>query len=453
MRTRGEMFKYQEKAAREIVRRNKLAVFLEPGYGKTIITLTALLDAKVHRTLVIAPASVVKTVWLREAAAWEHTRHLRVRPLVGTPSKRKAYLGVQNDIEVVSYENLVWLSDQCDLYLRYGAVVFDELSKMKAPGTKRFKRAKAALEKIPVRVGLTGTPVGNHLLDIWGEMYMVAGEKPLGPTFSGFRSRFFYPTAQTPQGIPVGWVPFATTEKSVHDLIRPHAYVLPPQKEVRIPPVKVNAIPVEMPTHTVALQRKLVDELHLKLRDGVDIEALQASTLATKLRQFASGAVYYGQEPTHPDAMKPRWEPVHEAKLDALEELLDELQGEPLLVFNWYQHEAERIRLRFKHAVDIHTHGAIDAWNARKVELLLAHPASAGHGLNLQHGGHNICWFTLPWSWELWRQANARQARTGQTSPVVTAHVLECGDADKLVLGALTRKGGVEKRLLEGLTG
>ena len=447
MRDLTDLFAFQAKAVLQAVKKGRTAIFLEPGYGKTAIALTALWQARTLPALVVAPARVVEQdVWGLEATKWSHLDHLNVVSIHGTKRGRKFRLDVGADVEVISYENLVWLTDTVDLDKRYSAIIFDELSKMKTAGSKRSRRMKTAGASIPFRLGLTGTPVGNHLLDLWGEMYMVAGEHALGRTFTGYRSRFFYPRS-TVNGIPVNWTLLPGVEGTIHELVKPFSFVLPPQKEVKLPEVIVNKLPVTMPHKATVEQMELVRELRVKLDGGADLIALQASAMAMKLRQFASGAVYTNK-PNDP----PVWSFVHGGKMDALSDLIEELQGEPLLVFYWFQHELERLK-RLPGVATLDDKGAMDAWNARKLPVLLAHPQSAGHGLNLQAGGHNVCWFTLPWSWELWRQANGRLARTGQTSPVVQAHVLECGEADRLVLAALTQKGTTEKKLLAALTG
>lgn len=443
MRPLSALFPYQSGATAEVVARRQIAVLLEPGLGKTVITLSALAQARALPALVVAPASIVRSVWPREASAWKHLSKLRVVPLVGTPAVRAARLAQPADVYVVSYELLPWLTRTVEPS-RFKAIVFDELSKMKAPGTQRFKSMRKWSAPIPFRVGLTGTPVGNHLLDLWGEMYMVAGEKPLGPNFYGYRARYFYPAAIV-RNIPVNWTPFEHSERKIHEAVKPWTYVLPPQREVTIPPVRVNEIPVEMPAEISAQAKELTAKLHTQLADGVELEAIARSTLAVKLRQFASGAVYT-------DTKEHRWTELHDAKLSALRDLAEELQGEPLLVFYWYNHELSRLKRNFPEAVAFDGSPAlIDRWNGRKIEMLLCHPQSAAHGLNLQHGGHNICWFALPWSWELWKQGNGREARTGQKAPWVNAHVLLCGEADALVLSALNRKGDTERNLLEGV--
>ena len=443
MRDGNALFRYQRATAGKIMEKRRLAVLLPIGYGKTAAVLTALKEIDQWPVLVVAPARVAKRVWADEADEWDHLSDLQVTSIHGTPGQRSNKLTWDNHVECISYENLLWLSEAVDIDKRYKAIVFDELSKMKNPGAKRFRRMRARCMKVPIRIGLTGTPVGNNLLDLWGEMYMVGGEGPLGPTYSQYRDRYF----EAQDYFQREWtVKSKKMEAEIHHRVAPWCYVLPPQPEVKIPPVIVNRVDLEVPQAVEAMTKHLERELFVTLESGVEMEALSASTVAGKLRQIASGAVY-------PVSNEGAWETVHEEKIHALSDIVDELQGEPLLVFYWFKHEAERIKAAIPGVVTIDEKGAIDRWNRREVKVLLCHPQSAGHGLNLQPGGSTVCWFTLPWSHELWLQANGRLARTGQKAPVVMAHVLTFGEMDRYVLQILADKAGTEKRLLDTLLG
>jgi SNF2 family DNA or RNA helicase len=445
MRPESALFAHQRGMIQALVDHAQHALLVNVGYGKTAAVLTALLHRGEWPALVVAPQRVAKRVWSEEAAQWLHLRELQVTSIHGTPSQRVKRLGWDNHVECISYENYLWLTETVDVDRRYRAIIFDELSKMKAPGTKRFRRMRARGMKIPIRIGLTGTPVPNHLLDLWGEMFAVAGEKPLGATFSGFRERYFHAVDYYQRDWQLMRPEYAG---EIHRRVKPFTYVVPASTAaVKMPTLVVNPIVLDYPERAKELGQALEKDLFMKLDSGVEIEALSASTVAGKLQQLASGAVYL--QPNHPE-----WEEVHDEKLAALEDLVDELQGEPVLVFHWFKHEVERIKKRLgKKVVTIDEKGAIDRWNRREVEVLLAHPASAGHGLNLQHGGHNAAWFTLPWSHELWTQGNGRLVRPGQASPVVMAHVLKCGPADGRVADALTGKAKVEQDLFDTLLG
>lgn len=440
--------------ARRLVEGRQVACFLEPGQGKTALTLTALKDLDWPRTLVLAPALVADTVWHAEAALWPHLANALIAPCTGGPEARTNIIRGPADVVVMSYENLPWLLTTFgDPSKLFQCIVFDELSKMKHAGSGRFSRLRTHLHKIPYRFGLTGTPVGNHLIDIWGEMFAIADAKPLGPSFAGFQHEHFTPVAWN-QYVVTKWATRPGAEASIHRRIKPWAFTMPPEK-VAMPELRVNILPVRLPPAVETAAAELRTELATKLATGEDLYAFSAATAAMKVRQLASGAVYIDQ-PTilgEPAPLGPKkWVSVHGAKMQALEELVSELQGEPLLIFYWFRHEKERLLAHFKGlARDIHEVGILEKWNQRKVEILLAHPASAGHGLNLQHGGHNICWFTLPWSLELWKQGNGREVRRGQPNPWVAAHVLLAGAVDEMVLQVLASKAGVEDRLLAAM--
>lgn len=450
LRSRSSLFPYQEQAVRLMVERQQMAALLKMGLGKTAITLTALRDLGARRTLVLAPAQVVKRdVWGREARAWDHCACFDVAPLVGTPKQRQRAIALARHtarptLDVCSYENAIWLSDAVDLGRHYDAIVFDELSRMKSPGTARFRRLRARSMAIPIRFGLTGSPVGNRLLDLWGEMFMVANEKPLGPTFTAYRARYFVPEGRDPR-FAVWHLRDEAAAKEIHQRVAPYSFSLDERLAAeRLPEVRVNPIDLELPKEVRALEAQLASECRAHLASGAELRALSASTLAGKVRQLASGAVY-----TTPEGED--WEEVHAVKVDALREVLEEQQGEPVLCFFWFRHELERLKRAFPEAREVREHGALDAWDRREVPLMLAHPQSAGHGLNLQAGGSTVVWLTLPWSHELWEQGNGRLARPGQRAPVVTAHVLLAGDADSAVYSVLGEKGDVQGALMESV--
>lgn len=442
MRSRSELFNHQLRTIEKIKEARQVGAFIPMGRGKTASALTAVLDLGVKSTLVVAPAMVVAArVWDREREVWDHLHRLKVVTLDGIPERRRWRLeNLGADINVISYDLFPWLTDQLDLGTRYDAIIFDELSKMKTPGSTRFKRMRTRSMEIPIRIGLTGTPKGNHLADLWGEMFAVAGEKPLGPSKVQFMMQYF-------TAIPVSehvatWVPNYGASDIIHEKIKPWAFTLKDDGSVKIPPVRVNPIRVQVDKAVAKLSEDLASEMRVWLKSGAELIALSSGTRAAKVRQMAGGAVYIDNG---------SWEHVHDHKLDAVQEVLDEQQGDPVLLFYWYKHELERLKARFPQAREVNAE-SIDAWNRGEVELLLAHPASAGHGLNLQHGGSHVLWFTLPWSWELFSQACARLARPGQTAAEVMAHVLLAGEVDEVVLSVLREKEEEERRLLEAVT-
>lgn len=435
LRPRSSLFKYQaEKAVPRMVEGRQVAAFVPVGLGKTISAATALVDLGMPKTLVVAPARVARRVWWEELRQWEHTKDVRVTNLVGTPEQRIIRLSHHSEIEVVSYENFAWLSDTVELNSRYGAVVFDELDKMKTPGSTRFKRMRMRSMGIPIRFGLTGTPVGNHYRNLWGEMFAVAGEKPLGPSKVLYDMQYF--TAYEIDEYVKGWSINYGAAQLIHERIKPWAFSLDASDAPPMPEVRFNPIHVDLPKSVRDLSDELARELRVQLASGADLIALSSSTRATKVRQMAGGAVYLADG---------SWEDIHSEKLDALGDIIEELQGEPVLVFYWFKHERERLLKRFPQAREI-SEKNIEAWNKREIEVMLAHPASAGHGLNLQFGGHNIVWYTLPWSWIFFSQSNGRLPRPGQSSPFVISHVLLAGDGDLAVYEFLLQEAAQAQR-------
>jgi SNF2 family DNA or RNA helicase len=450
VRPRSALFPDQQEAASVLATRRLQALFNEPGRGKTATILTALHDLGRPRALVLAPARVADTVWAPEAALWEHLADMPVAHATGDSFQRvRAMTDRTNRVVTLSYENFPWLLSVLDVRKFFDAIVFDELSRMKNVDTVKFKRFRSAVRDLAIRFGMTGTPVGNHLIDIWGEMYMVAGDKPLGPTKGEFVSRYFAPAAKL-NGRVISWKPHGYAQAEIERRIKPYAFTQKPTVSMGTE-LRVNPIHVTLPPLVEEMSDALADELHAQLESGTTLEAFSKATATVKVRQICGGAVYV-ETPTELGEAPPRvkkWEFVHGMKIQALEELVGELQGEPLLVFYWFQHEKERILAHFKgKAVELDSSERIKSWNRKEIEILLAHPASAGHGLNLQHGGHNICWFTLPYSLEMWKQANGREVRHGQKSPWVTAHILMAGKSDAYVLGLLHRKAAVEDALL-----
>lgn len=447
MRSAKDLMPHQRAAIERNVAARRQANLLKMGLGKTAIALFSLTGMReVRRTLVTAPAMVVeRDVWGREAREWRELRRLRVQPLVGTAKRRGYLLEQPADVDVVSYENLKWLQAEVGRFEdRYDAVVFDELSKLKHAGSQRFKKLRHFSMDVPVRLGLTGSPVGNHLLDLWGEMFMVAGAAPLGGSFVKFKQEWFIPSNPM-DPTRCSWTPRHGAEEHITRAIQPHAFSISERAAAGVlPEVKLNPVDLALPLKVRDLADRLWKECRAEMPSGVDLVALNASAKAMKLRQLVSGAAYY--DPLD----ESKWEDLHDVKLRALEEALDEQQGEPLICFYWFKHELARIRERFPHAREA-SHDVLDAWDRREVPLLLLHPGSTAHGLNLQRGGSSVFWFTLPYSHEMFEQGNGRVARPGQRAPHVVASAALCGDMDRAVWDLLTEKGSTQSRVMEGV--
>lgn len=393
------------------------------GTGKTISALTALLDRGMPKTLVVAPKRVARRVWSEEAAAWEHTSEIKINVLQGvSPDKRLIRLHHKSDIDVIGYELFEWLADQINLDKWYQAIVFDEGQKMKTAKASRFKRMRYDAMKIPIRMLLTGHPVGNHYKDLWAEMFAAADERPLGPTKQQFLMQYF--TAYEVAENIAEWSLNYGAAPMIHERIKPFAFSLDPKLTNKWD-LRFNPITVELPKKVYEMSEELERELRVQLTSGFELLALSSSARSMKVRQMVGGAVY-----TDPD----KWESIHEEKLDALEDVIDQQQGEPILVAYWYRHELERILKRFPEARVMRSRKDEDDWNARKVEVMCIHPCSAGEGLNLQFGGHNIVWFTLPWSFNFFSQLNGRLPRPGQVSDYVMVNALLAGPTDAYVL-------------------
>lgn len=429
----------------------RCAALLRPGLGKTTIAQSALVRLNSFPALVVAPAQVVESgVWSQEALAWEHTRHLVISELSMSAEGRELELMLGADITVVSYELLRWLTARISQKRkvrnnRYKAIVYDELQKMKHPGTRRFMRMRHWAQDIEVRFGLTGSPMGNHWLDLFGEMFILAGEKPLGPTLEQYQQTYFNQVFRAGAKYPVWELRSDGSAEEIRQRIRPYAFSVTKKLAAsELPEVVSKEMRLNVPHSCRVMEEKLRAELEVELRSGKTLVALNGSKLAAAIRQFASGAVYTNEERTE-------WEELHTAKVEAIEDLVDELQGEPLLVFTWFRHAAERLRLKFKGAEHfVAAPEQVERWNQKRIPLMTMNPQS-GLGQNLQRGSSSVCWMDLPFSRELFDQGNGRVARLGQPDPYVSATVLLAGAIDRRIWSALQRKGEDEASVIEAV--
>ena len=423
---------YQEQAADFLYVHDRAMILAPVGAGKTAITLTAmrdLVEAEGIRPLVVAPLRVAASVWPVEAKKW--APDLKVRVAVGTPAQRKAALDSDADVIVTNYDNLQWLAEQD---VQFDAVVFDELTRLKNPGGKRFKAMEKIVKAIEIRWGLTGSFTSNGLEDVFGQCKII-DQSLLGRTKGAFMQQHFF---QYNRGTHVEWEPMPGALQRVMQTIKPATYLLEPgQYKDTLPPLHTVEVPLQMEMGDYNTMKK---DFVLQFGDETTI-AQNAAVVTQKLQQLAAGFIYTD------DGV--RWLSPH--KLDALADLLAENQRAPTII--WYQYIGERVELKrqFPHAVDVRDAGAIDAWNAGKIEVLLAHPASAGHGLNLQHGGCRMVWLTLPWSLELYEQAVGRLHRSGQAHDVWCYVLLTHGTIDHKIWAALRDKRSLSDIALEAL--
>lgn len=439
---------YQRAAVDHIIDHPFCGLFLDMGLGKTVSTLTAIKRLyglfEIGRVLVIAPKRVAEDTWTTECAKWEHLRGLSVSKVLGTEKQRREALAVSSDIYVINRENVAWLVSHLGGAWPFDMVVIDELSSFKSSKSERFRALRRVRPLMHRVVGLTGTPSPNGLIDLWPQLYLIDMGERLGRTVTGFRTRYFTP-GRTNGQVVFDYRARNGSEEEIHRLIGDICISMKAEDYLSLPdlvdiPVEVS-MPEECKRRYDAFERERVLEL---AKDGTDISAVNAAALTGKLLQFANGAVYDEDMNVHE---------LHGAKLDALEEIVEQAAGEPVLVFFQFRHDVRRIirRLKAYCPKEISGSGDIAAWNAGRIKVLLAHPASAGHGLNLQHGGHIVVWFGLPWSLELYLQANARLHRQGQDKPVRMYRIMARGTMDADVAKALEGKKAGQDALMEAV--
>lgn len=438
---------YQKRATELVIKIPKIGLFLDMGLGKTVITMTAIQELmydrfEVTKVLVIAPKRVAEDTWTREHAKWDHLRELRISKVLGNEQQRIHALKEDADIYVIGRDNVIWLINYYQ-GLRKGwpfdMIVIDELSSFKNPQAKRFRALRKAMPFVNRVVGLTGTPSPNSMMDLWAELYLLDRGERLGPTLSSYREKYFRPGARNGYVI-YKWEPFRNAQKEIEEKISDICISMSAADYLTLPKRIDNVIPVHLTDKEMAAYKQMEQEQLLKI-DEEDIVALNAAAVMNKLLQIANGSVYS----VDGDVVK-----IHDEKLDALEEIID-TTGEPVLVFYSYKHDLEAIRSRIKGARILEGPEDIADWNDGKVQVLLAHPASVGYGLNLQEGGHIIVWYGLTWSLELYQQANARLYRQGQDKPVIIHHLVAEGTADEQVMHALQHKDMSQAALLEAL--
>ncbi len=408
----------------------------------------------IRKALVIAPKRVAEDTWSREQAKWEHLKHLKVVKVMGTKDKRLAALKEQADIYIINRENVEWLVETLGTRWRFDAVVIDELSSFKSAKSKRWKALRKVIFGSRYVYGLTGTPASNGYLDLWPEMYLLDHGERLGKTLGAYRSTYFNPGAHKGH-VVFEWRLKPGARERIDARLSDICLSMSKEDWLDLPERTYNTIPVQLDSKA----RKLYDQFkrdkilplvheHEKLAvaQGMDYDTAvvgdMAAQVSGKLLQMANGAVYDDDgEVFH----------IHDAKLDMLAEIADTSAGQPILVFYNYKHDLKRLQERFPDAVKMGGEDVISAWNRGEIPMLLCQPASAGHGLNLQDGGHIIVWFGLTWSLELYQQANDRLHRMGQRSAVIVHHLVAEDTIDEKVMAALTAKDATQKGLLDAL--
>ncbi|MCR0265023.1 DEAD/DEAH box helicase [[Clostridium] innocuum] len=421
------------------------AVLLDMGLGKTSITLTALSNLlfdsfEIHKVLVIAPLRVASVTWSAEIEKWEHLHLLQYSVAVGSESERLDALKVQADIYIINRENVQWLIEKSGIPFEFDMVVVDELSSFKNYQSKRFKALMKARPKVKRMVGLTGTPSSNGLMDLFAEFKLLDMGARLGRFIGQYRNDYFSPDKRNGQ-IVYSYKPLPNAEQQIYDKISDITISMKSTDHLKMPELISTQLEVNLSEAEKKKYEELKKDLILELPDG-EITAANAASLTGKLSQMANGAVYSDEESVLE---------IHQRKLDVLEDVIESANGKPVLVAYWFRHDLERIRKRFD-VREIKNAKDIADWNDGSIPIAVIHPASAGHGLNLQQGGSALVWFGITWSLELYQQTNARLWRQGQSAEtVVITHIITKGTIDERIINALKTKDTSQSALIDAV--
>ncbi len=443
---------YQQHCINKVIEIAKLGLFLDMGLGKTVTTLTAIRQLKydrfeVRKILVIAPKKVAEGTWTREKDKWEHTKILRVSPVLGSQAKRIRALNTPADIYIINRENVCWLVDYYRNDWPFDMVVIDESSSFKSHTAKRFKALASISSRITRLVELTGTPSPNGLDDLWSQVFLLDGGERLGKRYTQFRERYFDPGRRGADGMVYDYKAKPGSEQSILERISDICISMKAEDYLQLPDIIYHTVPVVLDPKALKAYQEMERKMVLELpEDEEEISVTSAAALSNKLLQLANGALYDDGHQVHE---------IHDCKLEAFTELIESLQGKPALVFYNFQHDKTRIlkalektKLRIR---ELKKPQDEDDWNAGKIDILLAHPASAAYGLNLQQGGNHVIWFGLTWNYELYTQANKRLHRQGQTEKVIIHHLVSTGTRDEDVMQALEKKDDVQNWVMESL--
>ena len=441
---KNDLHGYQEYSVNFIIEHPVAAVLLDCGLGKTVTSLTAINDLMfdyfdIHRVLVICPLRV-GNVWANEIQHWEHLHLLQYSVAVGSESERLSALKVQADIYIINRENVQWLIEKSGIPFDFDMLVVDELSSFKNYQSKRFKALMKARPKVKRVVGLTGTPSSNGLMDLFAEFKLLDMGARLGRFIGQYRNAYFSPDKRNGQ-IIYNYKPLPDAEQQIYDKISDITISMKSTDHLKMPELISTQYEVELSNSEKQKYEELKKDLILQLPDG-EITAANAASLTGKLSQMANGAVYSDDESILE---------IHQRKLYALEDIIESANSKPVLVAYWFRHDLERIR-KFFAVREIKTAKDIADWNSGRIPVALIHPASAGHGLNLQAGGNHLVWFGLTWSLELYQQTNARLWRQGQQAEtVVIQHIIVSGTIDERIRKALSEKDSTQTALIQAV--
>ncbi len=435
---------YQEYAIRYIETHPISALLIDMGLGKTSITLTAirnlLFDSfEVCKVLVIAPLRVAKNTWTDEIKKWEHLSTLTYSLIVGNENERLSALNEKADIYIINRENVDWLVNKSGYKFDFDMVVIDELSSFKNHQSKRFKSLMKVRPFVKRIVGLTGTPSSNGLMDLFAEFKILDMGKRLGYFIGQYRNTYFKPDKMNGP-IVYSYKPLPNAENAIYEKISDITVSMKANEYLKMPELLTSNYVVELSNSEKNQYDEMKKSLVLEITDG-EITASNAASLSNKLCQLSNGAIYDDEQ---------NIVEIHDRKLEALEDIIESMNGKPLLIAYWYRHDLERIKSRFS-VHKIKTSEDISDWNDGKIPVALIHPASAGHGLNLQNGGSTLVWFGLTWSLELYQQTNARLYRQGQKNTVVIQHIITKGTIDEQILKALQKKNKTQADLIDAV--
>lgn len=440
---------YQTFAANFILEHPIAAILLDCGLGKTIITLTAIEELlhdrfEVSKVLVIAPLRVATNTWPSEIGKWDHLKGISYSVVVGTEAQRKAALAAKADIYIINRENVLWLIEKSGFPFDYDMVVIDELSSFKSNQAKRFKSLVKVRSRVKRIIGLTGTPSSNGLMDLWAEFRLLDMGERLGRYIGQYRTNYFMPDKRNGE-IIYSYKPLPGAEDAIYKKIGDITISMKATDHLNMPELIDSQYEVCLSEKERERYDELRETLVLQLSDG-EITAANAAALTGKLSQMANGAIYDDNG---------KIIRIHDRKLDALEDIIEAANGKPLLVAYWFRHDLERIRKRLENLkieyAQISSPSSIEMWNRGEFAVGLIHPASAGHGLNLQNGGSHLVWFGLTWSLELYQQTNARLWRQGQTDTVVIHHLIAKDTIDEDVMAALRKKERSQSALINAV--
>ena len=449
---KSNLHNYQLTACEHILKNKYCSLFLDMGLGKTVVALTAIdvlifEELEIDRVLVVAPKRVVESVWAEECEKWSHLNRLKCIKIIGYEKQRIEALNAKKHIYIISRDNFAWLVKYYKNVLPFEMVIFDELSSFKSNKSIRFKAARLVRPLLKRVVGLTGTPVPNGLMDLWSQMYLLDRGERLEKTITRYRNLYFTP-GKANGAIVYNYVLKDFAEKAIHDKIKDLCISMKAKDYLELPEKVDNYIKIKMPDSLKKqykdFEKEKVLELMKESGKALEINVVNAAGLSNKLLQFANGAVYDENRGVHH---------IHDLKIEALKEIIEDANGQSILVAWAYRHDLSRLQeaLKAYKPRELKTNADINDWNAGKINIMLAHPASAGHGLNLQTGGSIIVWFGLTWSLELYQQFIARLQRQGQVKTVIVHHLVLEGSHDEDVLYAIKAKDKKQENLIKAV--